>query len=110
MEYKIVEKPAFTFAGVSKRVPLQYEGVNNAILKLAQSITQKQKEEMHRLQNIEPYETVNVSYESDTNFFLLFILSFTTDCNHHDLAGTFHSNLPRRQIQLIQFGVFLKNL
>ena len=23
---------------------------------------------MHRLQNIEPYETVNVSYESDTNF------------------------------------------
>ena len=68
MEYKIVEKPAFTFAGVSKRVPLQYEGVNNAILELAQSITQEQKEEMHRLQNIEPYETVNVSYESDTNF------------------------------------------
>lgn len=43
MEYKIVEKPAFTFAGVSKRVPLQYEGVNNAILELAQSITQEQK-------------------------------------------------------------------
>ena len=38
MEYKIIEKPAFTFAGVSKRVPLQFEGVNNAILKLAQSI------------------------------------------------------------------------
>ena len=68
MEYKIVEKPAFTFAGVSKRVPLQFEGVNNAILELAQSITQEQKEEMHQLQNIEPYETVNVSYESDTNF------------------------------------------
>ena len=68
MEYKIIEKPAFTFAGVSKRVPLQYEGVNNAILELAESITQEQKEEMHRLQNIEPYETVNVSYESDTNF------------------------------------------
>ena len=31
MEYKIVEKPAFTFAGVSKRVPLQFEGVNNDI-------------------------------------------------------------------------------
>ena len=46
MEYKIVEKPAFTFAGVSKRVPLQYEAVNNAILELAQSITQKQKEEI----------------------------------------------------------------
>lgn len=34
MEYKIIEKPAFTFAGVSKRVPLQFEGVNNEILKL----------------------------------------------------------------------------
>ena len=68
MEYKIVEKPAFKFAGVSKRIPLQFEGVNNDILKLAQSITEDQKEEMHRLQNIEPYETVNVSYESDTDF------------------------------------------
>ena len=68
MEYEIIEKPAFTFAGVSKRVPLQFEGVNNAILKLAQSITQEQKEEMKRLQNMEPYEMVNVSYESDTNF------------------------------------------
>lgn len=68
MEYKIIEKPAFTFAGVSKRVPLQFEGVNNEILKLAQSITPEQREEMHQLQNIEPYEIVNVSYESDTNF------------------------------------------
>ncbi len=68
MEYKIIEKPAFIFAGVSKRVPLQFEGVNNEILKLAQSITREQKEEMHQLQNVEPYEIVNVSYESDTNF------------------------------------------
>ena len=49
MDYKIVEKPACTFAGVSKRVPSQFEGVNNDILKLAQSITEEQKEEMHRL-------------------------------------------------------------
>ena len=63
-----MKKPAFTFAGVSKRVPLQFDGVNKDILKLVQSIAQKQKEEMHRLQNIEPYETVNVSYESDTDF------------------------------------------
>ena len=68
MEYKIVEKPPFKFAGVSKRVPLQFEGVNQEILKLAQSITQEQREEMHRLQDIEPHEIVNVSYESDTNF------------------------------------------
>ena len=61
MECKIIEKPAFTFVGVSRRVPLQFEGVNNEILKLAESITQEQKEEMHRLQNMEPCEIVNVS-------------------------------------------------
>ena len=36
MEYKIIEKPALTFAGVSGRVPLQFEGINNEIVKLAQ--------------------------------------------------------------------------
>jgi AraC family transcriptional regulator len=68
MEFRIEEKPAFNLVGVTKRVPLQFEGVNNEIVKLAQSITDKQKEEMHLLQNIEPYEIVNASYESDTNF------------------------------------------
>ena len=36
-------------------------------MELAQSITD-QKAEMHALQNIEPYEIINASYESDTNF------------------------------------------
>ena len=68
MEYRITEKPAFFFAGVSKRVPMQFEGVNQEIVRLAQSITPQQREEMHRLQNLEPCEIVNVSYESDSNF------------------------------------------
>ncbi|SFK21684.1 transcriptional regulator, AraC family [Marinilactibacillus piezotolerans] len=68
MNYRIEEKPAFTFAGVSKRVPMQFEGVNNAIVELAQSITEKQRKEMHTLQNIEPREIVNVSYDADENF------------------------------------------
>ena len=68
MEYQIVEKPPFTIAGVSKRVPMQFQGVNQAIVQLAQSITEEQRKEMHRLQNIEPRQVVNVSYESDTNF------------------------------------------
>jgi len=38
------------------------------IVKLAQSITEEQRKEMHALQDIEPYEIVNVSYDSDTNF------------------------------------------
>ncbi len=68
MECKIIEMPAFNFVGVSKRVPMQFEGVNDEIVKLAQSITQKQREELYRLQNVEPLEIVNVSYNSDTHF------------------------------------------
>ncbi|SET71237.1 transcriptional regulator, AraC family [Oceanobacillus limi] len=68
MEFRIEEKPAFNLVGVSKRVPMQFEGVNNEIVKLAQSITEEQKEEMHSLQNIEPYEIVNASYDADANF------------------------------------------
>lgn len=68
MEFRIIEKPAFNLVGVSKRVPLQFEGINQEIVKLAESITPEQRELMHSLQNIEPYEVVNASYESDTNF------------------------------------------
>lgn len=68
MEYKIVSKPAFSFAGVSKRVPMQFEGVNEEIVKLAQSITKEQREELHRLKNMDPQEVVNVSYDADYKF------------------------------------------
>jgi len=68
MEFRIEDKPAFYLAGVSKRVPMQFEGVNNEIVKLAESITNEQREEMHSLQNIEPYEIVNSSYDADANF------------------------------------------
>lgn len=68
MEFRIEDKPAFNLVGVSKRVPMQFEGVNNEIVKLAQSITEEQRKEMHSLQNIDPYEIVNASYEADANF------------------------------------------
>ena len=68
MNYRITELPAFSFAGVSRRVPLQFEGVNNAIVELAESITEAQRQEMHRLQDLEPRRVVNVSYASDTGF------------------------------------------
>lgn len=47
---------------------MQFEGVNNEIVKLAESITEEQRKEMHSLQNIEPYEIINASYEADSNF------------------------------------------
>ncbi|MEW4282425.1 AraC family transcriptional regulator [Priestia koreensis] len=68
MEFRIENKSAFHLAGVSKRVPMQFEGVNNEIVKLAQSITEEQRKEMHALQNITPYEIVNASYNADENF------------------------------------------
>lgn len=68
MEFRIEDKPAFNIVGVKKRVPMQFEGVNQDIVKLAESITDEQKEEMHSLQNIEPYEIINASYEADAGF------------------------------------------
>lgn len=68
MEFRIEDKPAFTLVGVSKRVPMQFEGVNNEIVKLAQSITDEQRKEMRSLQNIEPKQIVNASYQADANF------------------------------------------
>jgi len=68
MEFRIEDKPAFNLVGVSKRVPMQFEGVNNAIVKLAESITDEQKKEMRALQNLEPREIVNASYDADANF------------------------------------------
>jgi len=68
MKFRIEDKPAFNLVGVSKRVPMQFEGVNNEIVKLAMSITDEQKNEMHSLQNIEPYEIVNASYDADADF------------------------------------------
>jgi AraC family transcriptional regulator len=68
MKFRIEDKPAFNLVGVGKRVPMQFEGVNNEIVKLAESITDEQKAEMHALQNIEPYEIVNASYNADAKF------------------------------------------
>ncbi len=68
MEVQMKEMPAFTIAGVKKRVPMQFEGVNNAIVELAESITEEQRAEMHRLKNIEPDQVVNASYDADEKF------------------------------------------
>ncbi|MGI6084745.1 MAG: AraC family transcriptional regulator [Acetivibrionales bacterium] len=68
LEFRIVDKPAFNLVGVTKRVPMQFRGVNQEIVKLAESITDEQRKEMHSLQNIEPFEIVNASYEADANF------------------------------------------
>ncbi|WP_339182189.1 AraC family transcriptional regulator [Oceanobacillus sp. FSL W7-1293] len=65
MNYRIVEKEAFKIIGVSKRVPMQFEGVNPEIEKLAQSITESQKGKMHEHANLEPRQVINASYHFD---------------------------------------------
>jgi AraC family transcriptional regulator len=83
MEFKIEKKAKFNIVGVSKRVPIQFEGVNNAILELAQSITQQQRDEMHQLADLYPHQVLNVSYDFDEGFleergYLTHMIGFAT--------------------------------
>lgn len=68
MEFKIEKKEKFKIVGVSKRVPIQFEGENNTILELAQSITEQQRNKMHQLANLYPHQVLNVSYDFDDGF------------------------------------------
>lgn len=68
MEFKIEKKAKFTIVGVSKRVPIQFEGENHAIIELAQSITDQQRKEMHQLADLYPHQVLNVSYDFDDGY------------------------------------------
>lgn len=83
MEFKIEKKEKFNIVGVSKRVPIQFEGENNAILELAQSITEQQRNEMHQLADLYPHQVLNVSYDFDDGFleekgYLTHMIGFAT--------------------------------
>ncbi|MFJ7362523.1 GyrI-like domain-containing protein [Peribacillus frigoritolerans] len=83
MEFKIEKKEKFKIVGVSKRVPIQFEGENNAILELAQSITEQQRNEMHQLADLYPNQVLNVSYDFDDGFleekgYLTHMIGFAT--------------------------------
>ncbi|MFP3919684.1 GyrI-like domain-containing protein, partial [Lysinibacillus telephonicus] len=83
MEFKIEKKEKFNIVGVSKRVPIQFEGENNAIIELAQSITRQQRDEMHRLADLYPHQVLNVSYDFDDGFleekgYLTHMIGFAT--------------------------------
>lgn len=65
MEYRMENKGPFKIVGKSKRVPLQFEGVNQEIVKLAQSITEEERKKLHTFANIEPHQVVNASYDFD---------------------------------------------
>ncbi|WP_232939599.1 AraC family transcriptional regulator [Exiguobacterium aurantiacum] len=68
MEFKLEHKSSFNVVGVSKRVPIQFEGVNHDIVELAQSITSQQRSEMHQLADLYPHQVLNVSYDFDEGY------------------------------------------
>ena len=83
MEFKIEKKEKFNIVGVSKRVPIQFEGVNNNILELAKSITEQQRNEMHQLADLYPNQVLNVSYDFDEGYleekgYLTHMIGFAT--------------------------------
>lgn len=65
MEFRIEQKNKFNLVGVKQEVPIQFEGKNEAIQKLTQSITEEQKAEMHKLTDVYPYQVLNASYDFD---------------------------------------------
>ncbi len=64
MNYRIVEKEAFSIVGLKKRVPLIFEGVNPEIAGMWQSLTPEMIQQLKSLSNIEPSGIISAS----TNF------------------------------------------
>jgi len=62
MDYRIEKKEAYKIVGVKKRVPIQFEGENQEIIKLAKSITPEQRKKLHSYANMKPNQVVNASY------------------------------------------------
>ncbi len=83
MEFKIEKKEKFNIVGRSKRVPIQFEGENNAIIELAKTITEQQRNEMHQLADLYPQQVLNVSYDFDEGYleekgYLTHMIGFAT--------------------------------
>ena len=92
MEFKIEKKDAFNLVGVHEAVPIQFEGKNEAIQRLAQSITAQQRHEMHQMGDLYPYQVLNASYDFDQGRMeeqgmMTHLIGFATtkENNHADL-------------------------
>ncbi|MED4585059.1 AraC family transcriptional regulator [Brevibacillus choshinensis] len=64
MNYRIVEKEAFTIVGIKKRVPIQFHGVNPEIAAMWASLTEEGINQLKGLTNVEPLGLLSAS----TNF------------------------------------------
>lgn len=64
MKYRIVEKEAFAIVGITKRVPLVYEGVNHHIAEMWAGLNEELIVTLKALSNVEPQGLLSAS----TNF------------------------------------------
>ncbi|MDF2680384.1 MAG: hypothetical protein K0R47_1574 [Brevibacillus sp.] len=64
MNYRIVEKEAFTIVGIKKRVSIQFHGVNPEIAAMWASLTEEGINQLKGLSNVEPLGLLSAS----TNF------------------------------------------
>lgn len=61
MNYRIVEKEAFRIAGIMKRVPIIFKGVNPEIASMWQSLDEEMINEMKHLSDIQPSGLISAS-------------------------------------------------
>lgn len=62
--YRIVEKGAFSIVGISKRVPIVFQGVNPEIAAMFETLTAEMIHNLKQLSNVEPLGIIQAS----TNF------------------------------------------
>lgn len=64
MNYRIVEKEAFLIVGITKRVPIIFNGVNPEIASMWESLNEEKIKKLKELSNVEPVGLLSAS----TNF------------------------------------------
>jgi len=61
MNYRIVEKEPFRIAGIMKRVPIQFHGVNSEIESMWKSLNAELIDRLKKLSNAEPFGLIQAS-------------------------------------------------
>ncbi|WP_165005154.1 MULTISPECIES: AraC family transcriptional regulator [unclassified Enterococcus] len=108
MEFRIEKKEPFNVVGVTKRVPIQFGGVNTAIQDLAQTITEQQRKEMHELGDLYPNQVINVSYDFEGERLeekgsLMQMIGFATSKENP------YADLEELQIEAATWAIFPNN-
>lgn len=65
MEYRIAEKPLFSIAGIKKRIPIQFEGVNPEIEAMWESLDEQKIKDLKQLSDTQPSGIIQASANFD---------------------------------------------